>query len=176
MSSILSPIKGWNPIGDLEANNDASLDFTGLTFDKKYALTFEHLVPQNDGTGLITRIGNGSFDATGYTYAGAHVNAGASAWAIIESTSATSVIMSQAIGNLTTEGISGIIFISNLLATAYTTFNFQTAHFDDGGVFYEVIGGGARLSAGSANQIQLKFGGGNVVSGKASLYELTGQS
>lgn len=170
-------------LGSYTASNSTSVDIgSGLdinvainsTYDV-YVVLVNNAIPQTDAVDAYIRTGNGgTFDSgsTDYRYgvysiiAADSPNAGA-----VSATDASAVILTDAgIGNTSTEGLSGSIFIYNSQTTSHTRFLYNLAYGNSGEETILGFSGGARKEGAVHDRFRFLFSSGNITSGTFYLY------
>jgi len=158
------------------ASASASLDFTGLsTTYFGYMCILESILPATDGQdlNLLVSTDNGSTFKTG---------ASDYAWAWEEQQQATTnssadsadsrMNLADAVGNVATEQVDGILYIVNPAGTSNLTYvNFHGRRESTSGTPYSRITmGGSYLTAEANDAIRFIFASGNIASGTIKLY------
>ena len=145
-----------------------------------YLLVYNNLRPATDDSVLYLRTStdNGStFDTgTGYAFDTQTYSAGTGTAVIntsgggaqIELTDDTALL---GVGNLTTEGVSGHVWIYSPLSTAhYTLITGESAYVDQDATLAASRTAGARTAAADVDAVQLLFDSGNITSGEVRFY------
>lgn len=171
---------GWVPISTKNAANDSSIDFVngsgGVVFDgtyKAYALVFSSVRPASDGVYLrysVSDTGSGGSFSTLSANTASNLIEGTSTYN--GQSSATSNI-TEATGNLTSEAVSGTIFIFDPASTAaYKNITYTTVGTNDSGSNVGRTGVAQYRTANALTGFRLVFNTGNIDSGTFTLYGL----
>jgi len=171
-------------LGTLTASASAALNFTSMiTSDySSYRLVLEDLRPATDGADLYlqTSTNNGSTYATtagDYLWSGGTTKIGYATLNHDEETTGSSIqlnhVVQGGVGNLSSEGISGIVdFINPLGTTRKKVFHYKMNFENVSGDPCMTDGDGVRNSTADIDAFRIKFSSGNITSGKGRLYGL----
>lgn len=162
----------------LTASSSSSLDFTGIdgTFNK-YLLDLSDIVPATDGAIPYIRIsddGGVTFEngASAYNYEQGQIASGSFTGATATTTQ-ISLSPNSGVGNATSEGLSGRVYMETpATAARKTSFNWFLSLNSGTGAIRSIWGNGQYQTAVATNGVQLLFSSGNIASGTVTLYGL----
>jgi hypothetical protein len=167
------------------AASGASLDIplTSYTAYRAIMIVLTNLLPATDDVELRMRFstdGGSSYDAGASNYAfEAAINTAGSGGAFQGSAGATFISLcgapsaGNAVGNASTEGVSGTVTILGQTNTAqHTRTTFDIGWGNTSGALVGVHGTGARLAAQDTDGVQFLFESGNISSGSYAVYGL----
>jgi hypothetical protein len=173
-----------NLISTLTASTSATLDFTGLTYDK-YMLVLDGFTPDTGGSNLVIRLGSGAgptYKTNNYFYNnyGTYYNGSIAVGFNVGTAGASNYLLSYNGFGSTTETGNGVIFFTNMLnatgATAKQVGIISQLSQSDGP---SIVGKGV-TSIGSlygltpaVTAIRIYFSSGNILTGTASLYSIS---
>ena len=155
---------------DTLASPVSSSDFTGFdsgTYDS-YFLLLDNIAPSTDDQRIVYRTstdGGSTFDSGASDYYHASSITTTAAITYNGTTGGTSIDPMTSVsgqGNLSTEGVSGIIWIESPDEALYTHMRWHLTHINASGVLYTVVGSGYRLSEAGVDAFRVAPLSGNI--------------
>jgi hypothetical protein len=171
-----SVASGFVPLAEISGGG-GSYDFTGYITAayESYLLSLQNIIPASDGVDLhlrVRRSGQGSYDSSGYGYAGQ--KNGGSSITQLSNTSAAQIVLASSISTSGSNGVgwSGQIFGHGLPLSVRSIFNWVGGEYVTNANFNHYTGQGSRNTAAALDGLQLRYSSGNIASGKAILWGL----
>lgn len=129
LAGLETKVKPWVLIEEIDASNDATIDFTGLdaysALYDDFMLIMAKVKPINDGNAIRMRVGTGATPTweTGSDY-GYHVNSaesGSVSYAANANSNANYIFLNLDVGNDSSQGMGGVVKVMNLHDAIYKT-------------------------------------------------------
>lgn len=173
--SGLASVLGMVKLNSGTVSAAATLDIALTSYTQsKFRLVLENFLPATDNVSMLLRFstdGGSNFDAGASDYGSIrYIRTTADTdGSVGEATSA--IIPANAIGNVSTEGVSGVFDFLNLTsATRYSSVVYSCVSVTNGGAIQFSTGGGARGTAQNTDALRVLFSSGNITSGTWVLY------
>jgi hypothetical protein len=170
-------ISGQVPLAQVSGGG-GSYDFTGyITSDyESYRLILQNILPATSGADLhlrVRRSGQGSYDSSGYVYR--NTKSGGSP---VTGTPGNFILLLSGISDSAGNGVgvSGEISGQGLSLSVRSQFQFLVGEYVTNANIIDAYGTGSLNTSAALDSVQLRFSSGNIASGKATLYGISGAS